>query len=104
MVCKFTKQSAKQWKERARYPNDFPRFARSQSVNEYCEIAVLLKIYQPHLSAAEVKEKYKHDVVGLLPNLINRYPHEFSGGHRHVSVLLAVNYWFQTIPRIYRLR
>ncbi|MBS5252473.1 MAG: ATP-binding cassette domain-containing protein [Haemophilus parainfluenzae] len=40
------------------------------------------KIYQPHLSAAEVKEKVQAMMlkVGLLPNLINRYPHEFSGG------------------------
>ena len=45
-------------------------------------IAEPLKIYQPHLSAAEVKEKVQAIMlkVGLLPNLINRYPHEFSGG------------------------
>ena len=45
-------------------------------------IAEPLKIYQPHLSAAEVKEKVQAMMlkVGLLPNLINRYPHEFSGG------------------------
>ena len=41
-----------------------------------------MKIYHPHLSAAEVKEKVQAMMlkVGLLPNLINRYPHEFSGG------------------------
>lgn len=45
-------------------------------------IAEPLKIYQPHLTADEVKEKVKAMMmkVGLLPNLINRYPHEFSGG------------------------
>ncbi len=45
-------------------------------------IAEPLKIYQPHLTPAEVKEKVQAMMmkVGLLPNLINRYPHEFSGG------------------------
>ncbi len=45
-------------------------------------IAEPLKIYQPHLRASEIKEKVKAMMikVGLLPNLINRYPHEFSGG------------------------
>lgn len=45
-------------------------------------IAEPLKIYQPHLSAQEVKERVQAMMmkVGLLPNLINRYPHEFSGG------------------------
>ncbi len=28
--------------------------------------------------------------VGLLPNLINRYPHEFSGGSASVSGLLVL--------------
>lgn len=45
-------------------------------------IAEPLKIYQPHLTANEIKEKVKAMMikVGLLPNLVNRYPHEFSGG------------------------
>ncbi|VEB24535.1 murein tripeptide/oligopeptide ABC transporter ATP binding protein OppF [Avibacterium volantium] len=45
-------------------------------------IAEPLKIYFPHLSAQEVKERVQAMMlkVGLLPNLINRYPHEFSGG------------------------
>ena len=45
-------------------------------------IAEPLKIYQPQLSEAEVKERVQAMMmkVGLLPNLINRYPHEFSGG------------------------
>lgn len=45
-------------------------------------IAEPLKIYSPQLSHDEVIEKVKSMMqkVGLLPNLINRYPHEFSGG------------------------
>lgn len=45
-------------------------------------IAEPLKIFQPHLSKEEVKERVQAMMikVGLLPNLINRYPHEFSGG------------------------
>ncbi|MGR6981372.1 murein tripeptide/oligopeptide ABC transporter ATP binding protein OppF [Testudinibacter sp. P27/CKL/0425] len=45
-------------------------------------IAEPLKVYQPHLSRAEVKVQVQNMMkkVGLLPNLINRYPHEFSGG------------------------
>ena len=45
-------------------------------------VAEPLKIYQPHLSRNEVKLRVQNMMkkVGLLPNLINRYPHEFSGG------------------------
>ncbi|MGR3808013.1 oligopeptide transport system ATP-binding protein [Pasteurella testudinis DSM 23072] len=45
-------------------------------------IAEPLKVYQPHLKRQEVKERVQNMMkkVGLLPNLINRYPHEFSGG------------------------
>ncbi|OBW94848.1 peptide ABC transporter ATP-binding protein [Gallibacterium salpingitidis] len=45
-------------------------------------IAEPLKIYFPELSAEEVKQRVQSMMlkVGLLPNLINRYPHEFSGG------------------------
>lgn len=45
-------------------------------------IAEPLKIYFPHLSAQEIKDRVQAMMlkVGLLPNLINRYPHEFSGG------------------------
>ncbi|MFZ7229544.1 murein tripeptide/oligopeptide ABC transporter ATP binding protein OppF [Avibacterium avium] len=45
-------------------------------------IAEPLKIYFPQLSAQEVKDRVQAMMlkVGLLPNLINRYPHEFSGG------------------------
>jgi len=45
-------------------------------------IAEPLKTFYPKLSKTEVKEQVKQmmDKVGLLPNVINRYPHEFSGG------------------------
>ncbi|MBD2780071.1 murein tripeptide/oligopeptide ABC transporter ATP binding protein OppF [Xenorhabdus szentirmaii] len=45
-------------------------------------IAEPLKTYYPKMKAGEVKEKVQQMMmrVGLLPNLINRYPHEFSGG------------------------
>ncbi|MCV9877359.1 murein tripeptide/oligopeptide ABC transporter ATP binding protein OppF [Brenneria izbisi] len=45
-------------------------------------IAEPLKTYHPELTRQEVKDRVKSMMlkVGLLPNLINRYPHEFSGG------------------------
>ncbi|MFM2477451.1 murein tripeptide/oligopeptide ABC transporter ATP binding protein OppF [Celerinatantimonas sp. MCCC 1A17872] len=45
-------------------------------------IAEPLKTFHPELSKREVKDKVKSMMmrVGLLPNVINRYPHEFSGG------------------------
>ena len=45
-------------------------------------IAEPLKTFQPNLSAAETKARVQEMMakVGLLPNQINRYPHEFSGG------------------------
>lgn len=45
-------------------------------------IAEPLKVYQPRLSKLQVKDKVQSMMkkVGLLPNQINRYPHEFSGG------------------------
>lgn len=45
-------------------------------------IAEPLRTFYPQLSKAEVKQQVKEmmDKVGLLPNVINRYPHEFSGG------------------------
>ena len=38
--------------------------------------------FHPELSKDEVKKRVREimDKVGLLPNVINRYPHEFSGG------------------------
>ena len=45
-------------------------------------IAEPLKTHYPNILQKEIKNKVKTmmDKVGLLPNLINRYPHEFSGG------------------------
>ena len=45
-------------------------------------IAEPLRTHYPELSANQVKERVKDmmDTVGLLPRMINRYPHEFSGG------------------------
>ena len=45
-------------------------------------IAEPLKTHYPKTSKAEVKAKVEEVMikVGLLPNLVNRYPHEFSGG------------------------
>ena len=45
-------------------------------------IAEPLKTHHPGLPAAEIKARVQlmMDRVGLLPNQINRYPHEFSGG------------------------
>ncbi|AWX99329.1 oligopeptide ABC transporter ATP-binding protein OppF [Marinomonas primoryensis] len=45
-------------------------------------IAEPLNTFRPELSKDEVKTEVRKimDRVGLLPNVINRYPHEFSGG------------------------
>ena len=45
-------------------------------------IAEPLRTHHPGLAASEVKARVQlsMDRVGLLPNQINRYPHEFSGG------------------------
>ena len=79
------KQSEKQWKETRKdiqmiFQDPLASLNPRMNIGEI--IAEPLKIYQPHLSAAEVKEKVQAMMlkVGLLPNLINRYPHEFSGG------------------------
>ncbi|WP_417254367.1 ABC transporter ATP-binding protein [Celeribacter sp.] len=45
-------------------------------------IAEPLRTHRPDMSAKERKEKVRAvmERVGLLPNQVNRYPHEFSGG------------------------
>lgn len=45
-------------------------------------IAEPLRSFYPKLSKDEIKKQVREmmDKVGLLPNVINRYPHEFSGG------------------------
>lgn len=51
-------------------------------------IAEPLRTYHPKLSRQDVRDRVKAMMlkVGLLPNLINRYPHEFSGGSASASV------------------
>ncbi|MFM2486205.1 ABC transporter ATP-binding protein [Celerinatantimonas yamalensis] len=41
-----------------------------------------LRIHYPDLSKNEIRDQVREmmDTVGLLPRMINRYPHEFSGG------------------------
>ncbi|MFC6275959.1 murein tripeptide/oligopeptide ABC transporter ATP binding protein OppF [Psittacicella hinzii] len=45
-------------------------------------IAEPLKIHYPHMKKQEIRAEVLATMkkVGLLPNMINRYPHEFSGG------------------------
>ena len=45
-------------------------------------IAEPLSVFNPDLSRQQVKDRVRQMMakVGLLPNQINRYPHEFSGG------------------------
>ncbi|MGB0782384.1 MAG: murein tripeptide/oligopeptide ABC transporter ATP binding protein OppF [Marinomonas sp.] len=45
-------------------------------------IAEPLRTFRPELSKKQIKAEVRAimDRVGLLPNVINRYPHEFSGG------------------------
>jgi oligopeptide transport system ATP-binding protein len=45
-------------------------------------IAEPIKTFQPNLPTAQIKTRVQEMMakVGLLPNQINRYPHEFSGG------------------------
>ncbi|UNU73203.1 murein tripeptide/oligopeptide ABC transporter ATP binding protein OppF [Moraxella nasovis] len=45
-------------------------------------IAEPLRTYYPSMAKAEVESQVRAMMkkVGLLPNLVNRYPHEFSGG------------------------
>ena len=53
-----------------------PRMTVSEIISEP------LQVFQPELSKKERKQQVQQMMqrVGLLPNQINRYPHEFSGG------------------------
>lgn len=54
-------------------------------------IAEPLKAHYPKLNKSLVKDQVKQmmEKVGLLPNVVNRYPHEFSGGNVNESELLG---------------
>ena len=58
-------------------------------------IAEPLRTYHPEMSRQEVSERVKAMMlkVGLLPNLINRYPYEFSGGKSQRIGLFAPLFW-----------
>jgi oligopeptide transport system ATP-binding protein len=45
-------------------------------------IAEPLRTFEPRLGKAEIRDRVRETMrqVGLLPQMINRYPHEFSGG------------------------
>lgn len=45
-------------------------------------IAEPLRVFKPEMSESDRRQKVRRsmELVGLLPNQINRYPHEFSGG------------------------
>jgi len=59
-------------------------------------VAEPLKTHYPHMSAEEQKKKVREalETVGILPNMVNRYPHEFSGGQNQrigIARALVVN-------------
>jgi oligopeptide transport system ATP-binding protein len=56
-------------------------------------IAEPLKVYEPDLSAAERRSRVLEIMhrVGLMPIMINRYPHEFSGGQaQRIGIARAI--------------
>ncbi len=56
-------------------------------------IAEPLRTFYPHMASLQVEERTRGmmKMVGLLPNQINRYPHEFSGGQcQRISIARAL--------------
>ena len=56
-------------------------------------IAEPLKTFYPNMAALQIEERTRGmmKMVGLLPNQINRYPHEFSGGQcQRISIARAL--------------
>ncbi|MXZ81992.1 MAG: ATP-binding cassette domain-containing protein [Gammaproteobacteria bacterium] len=53
-----------------------PRMTIGQIIAEPCQV------HEPHASRAEIRRRVAETMerVGLAPALVNRYPHEFSGG------------------------
>lgn len=78
-------QSQKQWRQARRdiqmiFQDPLASLDPRMTIGDI--IAEPLRTYQPSLSKTEISSRV-HEImakVGLLPNLINRYPHEFSGG------------------------
>ncbi len=78
-------QSDKEWKETRKeiqmiFQDPLASLNPRMTIGDI--IAEPLSSYHPHLKQAELKERVEEIMqkVGLLPNQINRYPHEFSGG------------------------
>ena len=64
-----------------------PRMTIGQIISEP------LTTFNPEMSASEVRERVRQTMakVGLLPNQINRYPHEFSGGQcQRIGIARAI--------------
>lgn len=75
-------------KERQKYKKDIQMIFQdpTASLNPRITVGELiaepLRIHSPHLSEAEIHDQVLEVMnrVGLLANMVNRYPHEFSGG------------------------
>ena len=70
-----------------------PMASLNPSMTIGASIAEPLKIFRPHLSASEVKDDVRAVMgrVGLDPAMINRYPHELSGGqNQRVGIARAI--------------
>ncbi len=80
-----TGQNATQWREARRdiqmiFQDPLASLNPRMTVGDI--IAEPLRTYEPSLAKSEIVRRVREMMgkVGLLPNLINRYPHEFSGG------------------------
>ncbi|WMC11839.1 murein tripeptide/oligopeptide ABC transporter ATP binding protein OppF [Oceanimonas pelagia] len=80
-----TGQAAKDWRTVRRYMQMIfqdPLASLNPRMTVGESIAEPLITFQPHLNRGEVRQRVwaMMERVGLLPSLVNRYPHEFSGG------------------------
>lgn len=73
-----------------RHPDDFqdPLASLNPRMTIGEIIAEPLRTYHPKMPRQEIRDRVKAMMlkVGLLPNLINRYPHEFPAVSASVSV------------------